>query len=1318
MEKYYLGLDMGTNSVGWAVTDENYNLIRKKDKDLWGVRLFTEAKTSADRRINRSSRRRNDRKKMRLQLLREIFEDEINKVDEKFYLRMDESKYWEDDKKVSGKYALFNDPKFTDKDYFKKYNTIFHLRRDLIKHSEKKDIRLYFLAINQMMKRRGHFLFAGEIKNITDYKPYMENLISIISEELDIDLDTKFYEDVFKIILDKFLTDTDKINNIKDLTLSNELEKDKSNRLNRIFELIVKGKSSVKNIFNDEEILERVKEDKKDKFDLSDEKYQENLEYFENLLGHRFQLIENLKAIYDFKILDNILDGHDYLSYAKVDSYEQHKKDLSRLKKLIRKYDSNNKVYNLIFRDKFNKNGYVAYLGYYNNKNKNIPVKICSYEEFTKHIKTELDKIVDKEDKDYLYIISKIEKEDFLLKQIVSTNTVIPHQIHLIELRKIIENLILDYPSFNIKEEDGFTKAEKIEKIFKFRIPYYVGPVNDYHKNKGANAWIVKNQAYQNEKIRPWNFEKVVDLHRSEEEFIKRMINECTYLPNEKVLPKSSLLYQEYMVLNELNNLKINNEPLKSELKKQIIEQVYKNNPKVTLKKIRNFLVVNNYIEDTKDIKFTGIDEKLNANLSSYCDFKNILKDKFEINMVEDIIEQITIHTGNIKLLSQKISEKYPQITLKQLKEIVTKSYKDWGRFSKKFLNGLEAIDKETGQVGTIIYFLRENNDNLNQILSHKYNFLEKIDEIRKSNLPKNLDYSVIDSLYVSPAVKKMIWQVININKELIKVLGKQPDKIFIEMARSKEDKPERKESRKSQLLKLYKSLQKDNKDLYQELNSYDDQELRKRTLYLYFTQMGKCIYSGKKIDLNKIFDSNLYDLDHIIPQSLKKDDSIMNNLVLVKKNINQTVKKNIYPVPDSIRNKKEIKDFWKMLFQKGLITKEKYDRLTRRDKLTDEELAGFISRQLVETRQSTKAVKELFEKYYTNSKIITVRAELTSELRRDYEILKCRELNDLHHAHDAFLNIIVGDIWNRKYTSNPINFVKENRNTKKGYSIKHIFKNNIEIRGKEVWNVASGKKKIIDILNKPSVLFSNESYEQKGELFNATIVSKNDIKDGGIYIPTKKDERLMNYKRYGAYGSIKNQSFYFIKNEKNKINIEGVPIYLKKYTEKDLVEYSKNILGYTNPIIIKPNIKFYSEIIINNFNYLLTSKTIGNQLKLKPFVQMFWNVEDTTYIKKLLNAYNKKISIDQKENLNILKLINKIIDKLNNKKSIFNHRFDKAIKEENFDDKTADELFDIFLDLNTKIKDKIYQPSSRNHSNIVIINKSITGIYEKREKI
>ena len=44
---YYVGLDMGTSSVGWAVTDEDYKILRGKGKDMWGVRLFDEAKTAS-----------------------------------------------------------------------------------------------------------------------------------------------------------------------------------------------------------------------------------------------------------------------------------------------------------------------------------------------------------------------------------------------------------------------------------------------------------------------------------------------------------------------------------------------------------------------------------------------------------------------------------------------------------------------------------------------------------------------------------------------------------------------------------------------------------------------------------------------------------------------------------------------------------------------------------------------------------------------------------------------------------------------------------------------------------------------------------------------------------------------------------------------------------------------------------------------------------------------------------------------------------------------------------------------------------------------
>ena len=57
--------------------------------------------------------------------------------------------------------------------------------------------------------------------------------------------------------------------------------------------------------------------------------------------------------------------------------------------------------------------------------------------------------------------------------------------------------------------------------------------------------------------------------------------------------------------------------------------------------------------------------------------------------------------------------------------------------------------------------------------------------------------YDFIDELYVSPSVKRQIRQTVLVARELRKVIGHDPKKIFIEMARGKEKKPERKPKRK-----------------------------------------------------------------------------------------------------------------------------------------------------------------------------------------------------------------------------------------------------------------------------------------------------------------------------------------------------------------------------------------------------------------------------------------------------------------------------------------------------------------------------------------
>ena len=119
-EDYYLGLDIQTNSVGWAVTDKRYNLLKSHGKTMWGIRLFEQANTAKERKEHRAARRRLIRKKQRIKQVDEYFEKDIIKIDPGFYLRLEESKFWSEDKTENQKNTLFNDKDYTDKNFHSK----------------------------------------------------------------------------------------------------------------------------------------------------------------------------------------------------------------------------------------------------------------------------------------------------------------------------------------------------------------------------------------------------------------------------------------------------------------------------------------------------------------------------------------------------------------------------------------------------------------------------------------------------------------------------------------------------------------------------------------------------------------------------------------------------------------------------------------------------------------------------------------------------------------------------------------------------------------------------------------------------------------------------------------------------------------------------------------------------------------------------------------------------------------------------------------------------------------------------------------------
>ena len=803
---YYLGFDIGTNSVGWCVTDLDYNVLRFNKKDMWGSRLFDEAKTAAERRVQRNSRRRLKRRKWRLNLLEEIFSNEILKIDSNFFRRLKESSLWLEDKNSKEKFTLFNDDNYKDYDFYKQYPTIFHLRDELIKNPEKKDIRLIYLALHSIFKSRGHFLFEGQnLKEIKNFETLYNNLISFLEDNgINKSIDKDNIKKLEKIICDSGKGLKDKEKEFKEIFNSDK-------QLVAIFKLSVGSSVSLNDLFDTDEY--KKEEVEKEKISFREQIYEDDKPIYYSILGEKIELLDIAKSFYDFMVLNNILSDSNYISEAKVKLYEEHKKDLKNLKYIIRKYNKEN--YDKLFKDK-NENNYPAYIGLNKEKGKKEVVEKSGLkiDDLIKVIKGYLPKPERIEEKDKIIfneILNKIELKTILPKQRISDNGTLPYQIHEVELEKILENQSKYYDFLNY-EENGVSTKDKLLKTFKFRIPYYVGPLNSYHKDKGGNSWIVRKEEG---KILPWNFEQKVDIEKSAEEFIKRMTNKCTYLNGEDVIPKDSFLYSEYIILNELNKVQVNDEFLNEENKRKIIDELFKENKKVSEKKFKEYLLVNQIANRTVELK--GIKDSFNSNYVSYIKFKDIFGEKLNLDIYKEISEKSILwkclYGDDKKIFEKKIKNEYGDILNKdEIKKINSFKFNTWGRLSEKLLTGIEFINLETGECySSVMEALRRTNYNLMELLSSKFTLQESIDNENKEM--NEVSYrDLIEESYVSPSLKRAILQTLKIYEEIRKITGRVPKKVFIEMARGGDETMKNKKipARQEQLKKLYDSCGND----------------------------------------------------------------------------------------------------------------------------------------------------------------------------------------------------------------------------------------------------------------------------------------------------------------------------------------------------------------------------------------------------------------------------------------------------------------------------------------------------------------------------
>lgn len=1179
-QPYSIGLDIGTNSVGWAVINEGFDLRKYKHQNMWGAHLFDEAQKAATRRSFRSSRRRLARRKRRITLLQQIFDNEMQKVDPHFYLRLSESMLHSCDKNSAlelNANILFADRSFTDKSYREKYPTIYHLRSSLFHDSEKQDIRLVYLALHHIIKYRGNFLVEGGVDNV---------ISSFDSQNLQtfmdfIGADESMAKKIKTILLDRSLSRSARKSDIINLL---QPSPDNKRAVSEAVGAAIGLKWSANKLFEDDSL--------EAKGEFSNKNYEEQRDEIAATIGDdRYELVEILESVYQWTIFSQFIRKDSCLSDIMVEKYDDYRQDLSDLKSLFREFLNENDYKSFFHGKKSSFELYNTHKKYLSeNNNKITPLY--------KDIENILNNIA-KDDPRYQRFEKRAELGEFLARQRIRDNGAIPHQIHQYELERIIDNQARYYP-FLAQNRD------KIISIFTFKLPYYIGPL----KTGGDFAWSVKKK---DGVIYPWNFDEMIDDEASAEQFINRMRNHCTYLPDEEVLPKNSLLYQEYEVRNELKSVTVNGERLSPDIQNRIVDELFTKELSVTYKKFIKYLYDNQiYNTDSLIISGTAKEKSFASSRKSYIDFTQKVGASItpkNQQAIEEVIKWITLFEDK-KILAKKLQKHSDIFNENQLRTILKLNYSGWGRLSRKLLDGITA-HTPYGEL-TVIETMRSSKDNFMQIIqSDRYEFKKIIDDILSADQHTDIAYDDIKKLAGSPGIKRALWRSVRIIDEIVDTIGYEPKLISIEMARN-EDEKVRTKSRYGQLEKMYKDLYGKaytKSDIKSQLAEYKDR-LDKKKYYLYFLQNGKCAYTGEPLDIeNDLRDS---EIDHILPRSLTKDDSL-DNTVLVLRKENQR-KLDDYPISPDIQN--HMRPIWISLKNTKLMSQLKFQRLASQKQLSEDRVAGFVNRQLVETRQITKHLARMLTEKYHNSltEVFTIRAGMSSEYRRIHDLPKCREINDLHHAKDAYLAATLAQYIKIRYPKLDNAFIygeymkfKSRRQTDTDRSSFILASMNYDFTdintGEIIWQGKTAQDVIDRTMRYNDCLITRKTKIGDDQFYDQTIYGKS---SGKTMIARKANLPVGKYGGYSGEKAAYFAAINYLKQVRNKdvsVNeIVSIPaqIYTLEKTRSDSInEYISN--NYKQATVLLSKIPINQKIEYEgNEQFIVGSSEVTNAKQLK----------------------------------------------------------------------------------------------------------------------
>jgi CRISPR-associated endonuclease Csn1 len=533
----------------------------------------------------------------------------------------------------------------------------------------------------------------------------------------------------------------------------------------------------------------------------------------------------------------------------------------------------------------------------------------------------------------------------------------------------------------------------------------------------------------------------------------KHLVSFCEFEKGHKVIPKSSPLFQEFRIWQNLNNIIVKNETtkepflLEEELKQQIAQELlFKENMTDSqlinfcrLKKAEysvNFKKIEGNRTNTslfnafeKILVLEGYDEldlsKLEAN-----DIKNIIKSAFSDLEINTSILDFDLTIQGDAFDKQPYYQLWHLLYSAEDDDKLKETLKTKFGFKENHIPFLLNINLQADYgslsakaIKKVLPHLMDGHIYDKACLMVGYNHSSSLttEQNNERILKDTLDLLKKNSLR-NPVVEKILNQMINVINAIMKdpTMGK-PDEIRVELARELKNNNEQRSEMTKAINKSTAEHEQIRKLLHTEFgisrvtrNDIIRYKLWKET-------DGVSLYTGKTIEASKLFTKD-YDIEHIIPKSRLFDDSFSNKTICERQlNIDKS-NKTAYSFLQEKLSPEELDQFEKRvksLF--GKISRTKQNKLLMADHEIPED---FIARQLQETRYIAKKSKEILLEVSRN--VTATIGSVTDKLREDWQLIDVmQELN-----------------WD-KYDKLGLTYIEEGKHGERLYKIKDWTKRN-----------------------------------------------------------------------------------------------------------------------------------------------------------------------------------------------------------------------------------------------------------------------------------